>query len=45
MEEEGEQQQQQASETLPDEQSRWIGGSILVTKFEDLYDLDDLINR
>lgn len=50
MAEEGEQQQQQQElqqETVaaPSEESRWIGGSILVNKFEDVYDLDELINQ
>jgi hypothetical protein len=36
-----EQQQQQQF----DENSRWIGGSILINNFEDNYDLDDLINQ
>lgn len=38
---ETEQQQQQQA---PDHQ-RWIGGSILVHRFEDQYDLDDLIHQ
>ncbi|CAF0896867.1 unnamed protein product [Adineta ricciae] len=39
------QQQQQVNENLPTEQTRWIAGTILVEKIEDLYDLDDLINH
>ncbi|UJR08816.1 hypothetical protein I4U23_013071 [Adineta vaga] len=39
------QQQQEINENLPTEQTRWIGGSILVEKFEDQYDLDGLINH
>jgi hypothetical protein len=42
---EEEQIQQQADENLSTEQPRWIGGSTLVNKFEDIYDLDELINQ
>ncbi len=37
-------EQQQQQQQL-DENSRWIGGSILINNFEDNYDLDDLINQ
>ncbi len=40
-----EEQQQQQDESLSIEHPRWIGGSILVNNFEDIYDLDQLINR
>ncbi|CAF1134592.1 unnamed protein product [Adineta steineri] len=40
-----EEQQQQQQENLSTEQLRWIGGSTFVDKFEDIYDLDKLINH
>jgi hypothetical protein len=40
-----EEEQQQQVENLSTEQPRWIGGSTVVAKFEDTYDLDDLINQ
>jgi len=45
MAEEEQTQQQQADENLSIEQPRWIGGSTLVKNFEDIYDLDELINQ
>ncbi|CAF2896207.1 unnamed protein product [Rotaria sp. Silwood2] len=35
----------QQNENLSIEQSRWIGGSTVVHQFEDIYDLDELINH
>ncbi len=37
--------EQQKTENLTIEHPRWIGGSILINDFEDIYDLDDLINQ
>lgn len=45
MAEEEEQQQQQENENLTIDLPRWIGGSTLVENFEDIYDLEDLINQ
>jgi hypothetical protein len=45
MVEEQEQQQQQQNENPSIEHPRWIGGSTLVNKFEDIYELDELINQ
>lgn len=45
MSEEQQQQQQEQKENLSDQYPRWIGGSILVEKFEDNYEFDALINR
>jgi hypothetical protein len=42
---EEEEQQQQENESLPIDFPRWIAGSTLVNNFEDIYDLDELINR
>jgi hypothetical protein len=42
---EEEEEQQQENENLSIDHPRWIGGSTLVNKFEDIYDLDELINQ
>ncbi len=44
-EEQQQQQQQQQNENLIIDHPRWVGGSTLVNNFEDIYDLDELINQ
>ena len=38
-------EENQQDENLSIEQQRWIGGSTLVDQFEDIYNLDELINQ
>lgn len=45
MAEEQQQENENENEKIPIDHPRWIGGSTLVENFEDLYDLDDLINQ
>jgi len=40
-----EEEQQQQNESLSIDFPRWIGGSTLVNNFDDIYDLDELINQ
>ena len=40
-----EDEEQQHVEKLPIEQLRWIGGSTITENFNDIYDLDELINQ
>lgn len=38
-------EESQQDGTLSVEQTQWIGGSTIVRRFEDIYDVDEIINR